>query len=145
MKTKLPSHKDFCSHKILYPDEEVAIEHFLGKTLKEAKKLFIENDLYYADDLRWMGKKAFQYYLPAFVDFITSNDMNISSDTLNSFVSLLKSKLEYDIESIKSCRTILIETLKYCLENYLKFNVDIEVYGDLKGEVSALLQLVKKL
>ncbi len=145
MKTKIPTLKDFSSDKVLTLDEKEAVDHFLGKTLDEAKQLFIENDLYYAGDFMWMGKKAFQYYFPACIDYFMSKDPNTSSDILNHFVSLIKFKIEYEIETIKLCKSMLLNVLEYCEHNYSKFDIDIGIYGDLKSEVSEILELIKKL
>ena len=145
MKSNIPLLKDFSSHKVMCLDEKQAIEHFLGKTFDDAKKLFKKNDLYYADDLRWMEEKAFQFYLPAFIEFIMSDDRNVSSDTLTSFLSLLRSKLEYELDAIKSCRSILIKSLEYCIHNYSKFDVDIEIYGDLKNEIFKILNIIREI
>lgn len=137
----IPLLKDFTSQDIMYPDEKYAIEHFLGKTFDEAKQLFIENDLYYADDLTWMGQKAFQYYLPAFTDYLIS-DRDASSDTLNHFISIIKFKIEHEIESILLCRTELLNTLECCLNNYSKYKVEVEIYGDLEIELKKLFDII---
>jgi hypothetical protein len=42
-------------------DEKRATEHFLGKTLEQAKSLFRMNNLCYFEDLMWMGPKAFNF------------------------------------------------------------------------------------
>ena len=145
MKSELPQLKDFCEYEILYPDEKKAVDHFLGKSLDDAKNLFSENDLYYADDLRWMGEKAFQYYLPAFIDFIMSDNVNISSDSLNNLVSLLRSKIENEMSTIKACKLFLLESLVYCVQNYSKFEVDTKIYGDLKRELLDIMKIIKSL
>lgn len=46
-------------------DGRVACRHFLGKSLAEAEALFRENEIYYQEDLMWMGAKAFCFYVQA--------------------------------------------------------------------------------
>ncbi len=51
-------------------DERAAVRYFCGKSLREAEELFRSNSLAYADDLMWMGPKAFAYYLKAASNYI---------------------------------------------------------------------------
>lgn len=145
MENSLPTLKDFSSDKIFTLDGQEAVDHFLGKTIDEAKQLFLENDLYYIDDFMWMEKKAFRYYLPAFIDYIKSNNPNISSDTLYRFLSLINYKIEYEIETVIFSKTILLNALAYCLQNYLNFDVNIKIYGDLKSETKELIETISAL
>ena len=55
----IPTANDINVHGSL--DEEVACDHFLGKTLDEAEALFRANSLYYQEDLMWMGPRAFVF------------------------------------------------------------------------------------
>jgi hypothetical protein len=42
-------------------DIKYAREHFFGKTLEEAEKLFVENSLWYQEDIMWMPSIPFRY------------------------------------------------------------------------------------
>ncbi len=54
-------------------DERVALEHFFGKDQEDAVALFEENFGYYAEDLTYMGNKAFFYYLGSVKSYLERN------------------------------------------------------------------------
>lgn len=69
----IPTVTDISPTNLLNLDERVAYDHFFGKTLTEARILFSQSDVY-ADDLIWMGRPAFEYYIAAYVDYLKATD-----------------------------------------------------------------------
>lgn len=55
-------------------DERVALEHFGGKNQEDAATLFKEDFGYYAEDLTYMGNKAFFYYLGSVKLYLERNE-----------------------------------------------------------------------
>lgn len=55
-------------------DERSALEHFFGKNQEDAVALFEENFGYYAEELTYMGNKAFFYYLGSVKSYLERNE-----------------------------------------------------------------------
>lgn len=70
MKEKLPSIENFKICGML--EEAYAIEHFYGKNIEDASKLFFDNPLFYQGDLLYMGPEAFFYYIISIKSYILS-------------------------------------------------------------------------
>jgi hypothetical protein len=126
-------------------DEREALEHFLGLDVKDARKLFFENPLYYSSDLIWMGLPAFRYYFPAFAEYLRSEASLMDADALNS----LTSTLAFRIDSLEGERSELAkdecvrDTVKYCLREFDRFDADEIFYPDLKSELSRVLDVLE--
>lgn len=140
---KLPSLEDISPTKGLDLDEKCAIEHFLGKSIDEASLLFKDNALYYENDLMHMGGKAFAFYLPSLKPYLESSESDLDSDIVNSVLVTIRSRLEFDGESICLAKTSISDLLIYCLDNYPKFQVDVDIYGDLESELRRVLNDVQ--
>ena len=71
----LPTLLDISPTKLLDLDEKCAYEHFFGKTREEARQMFAERRGHvYLEDLGWMGVRAFDYYVHAYIDFLDGCD-----------------------------------------------------------------------
>ena len=132
----LPSQHDINVHDSL--DERTACEHFLGKTLEEAEALFRENSLYYQEDLMFMGVKAFRFYVPAAINYIQSPAADGDSDMVNCFAGLLEYRLRYEADLLRPIASRLASACAYVLDNYERFDVIPEIYGDLQPRFVAL-------
>ena len=66
-------------------DERTALVHFFGKNQEDAATLFEENFGYYAEDLTYMGNKAFFYYLGSVKSYLESNEDEL---TPSDYVSI---------------------------------------------------------
>ena len=124
-------------------DGQCAEDHFLGMSLTEAEALFRDNAFYYCGDLLWMGPIAFVYYFKAALSFLESDDSRMESDFVNSMIGTLDSRLfgEYeDFNVIKSGRDDYIAFCKCVLNDYDKFEIIEEVYGDLRPHIEGMLE-----
>jgi len=138
MKTNLPTREEINIHNSL--DEQHACKMFLGKTLEQAEMLFHENALFYQEDLMWMGAVAFRYYVHAFIRYIQSQESNGDSDAINCFVSLLEFRWENEPEELRPIFSELTAACRYILEDYKRFDVNAEIYGDLRLRFKDLIQ-----
>jgi hypothetical protein len=120
-------------------DGRVAEEHFLGKSLDEAIVLFKENGLLYQEDLMWMGPKAYCFYVHAAIAYIKSEDAGGDSDFINSLGGNFEFRLKRDRNEIEAVLGAIKEACEYVLENWSKYDVKSEVYGDLHGKYRELL------
>ena len=119
-------------------DERSACEHFLGKTLHEAEKLFRENSLYYQEDLQWMGPVAFRYYVTAAISYIRSQAAIGDSDIISCLAGILKSRLEHEPNELRPVADRLAYICDYMIDHYDKFEVTREIYGDIRVRLVTL-------
>ena len=121
-------------------DGKVAAEHFLGKSLAEAKLLFVENSINYQEDLLWMGPKAFCFYVTAAIDYIESEHAAGDSDIVSCFRGILEFRMNHDRDEIAAVVPELRRAANYILNNWKKFKVDPELDGDLRSKYQELLR-----
>ena len=50
-----------------------AYQHFAGKSHEQAVELFQENAIYYQEDVMFMPRKCFPFYLRAYMEYLLSN------------------------------------------------------------------------
>ncbi len=70
-------------------DERHALEHFLGRDVQQALELLREHFEYYQEDLMFMGRRGFEYYLEAvwlYVQEWTEEDFGWYVGYLTSFM-----------------------------------------------------------
>lgn len=110
-------------------DEITACKHFYNKTLTEAEVLFRENSLNYCQDLMWMGSSAFKFYLQAAINYLQSQYSVGDNDIINCLFSVVeyRRKEKEFLLAIDHVNTMIA----YVIDNYDKFEVDINIYGDL--------------
>ena len=131
---------DLCHH-LDYPDldAQVAVENFLGKTGSEAEALFEENALGLMQDLMWMGPIAFCYYVAAAINYIKSPG-SVDDSELDCFLGSVGFQLEYGRRAIAPVIPQLRAAVQYVIENWTKFDVDPEFYGDLRNQYDEMLK-----
>jgi len=145
MSNDIPTATEISPTQGLNLDEKQAIEHFFGKTLDEAEALFREHAIYYAEDLMWMGDKGFRFYFQAFCRFLESVHSEGGADALNSLISLLEFRIEYEPQSILRAKETILSILDHCVKHYLKFEIRAEIYGDLRTKLLQLQKIVREL
>ena len=122
-------------------DGKCAVKHFEGKSVEQASKLFEDNGLYYCDYLRWMGPVGFKFYFKAALVYLKSAASRRDPDFLNSMIGILESRLfgEYnDYEGIKDGIDDYVEFCSYALDNYDAYDLDENIYGDLRTNLRSL-------
>ena len=139
----LPSKADISPTSGVDLDEIAALEHFYGKNQSDATKLFFEDPLYYEEDLKWMGSKAFVFYFPSIEPYLLSKESEGDADIVNALIGTVKSRLEDDPLTIKECQTPVLRILTFVSEGLEKFQVDPAINGDVAGELSDLIDKVQ--
>jgi hypothetical protein len=122
-------------------DGKCAVKHFEGKSVDQATKLFEDNGLYFSGDLRWMGPVGFKFYFKAALAYLKSVKSHGDSDFLNSMIGILESRLfgEYnDLEVTKGGIDDYVEFCSYALNNYDAYDLDQNIYGDLRPNLQSL-------
>ena len=83
------------------------------------------------DDLRWMPRIPFQYYMIGFKDFVASRNFEPSdaSDSANCFIGLVLEKLENHPDHILAIMPELMPTVEYVANHQAEFEADENIYG----------------
>jgi hypothetical protein len=118
-------------------DGQAACEHFFGKSLDEAEAMFRERDLYYQEDLMWMGAPAFRYYVPAALQYVRRSTGDVS-EFVSWLVSTLEHRLEWDREELAPVASQLAEFCGYVIEHWSRFSEGAEFYGDVPARCESL-------
>jgi hypothetical protein len=95
-------------------DGRVACRHFLGKSLAEAEALFRENEIYYQEDLMWMGAKAFCFYVQAAMNYVR-RERTKPAAFLAHLTSTLEFRIEADVDGLRPVARPLLEFLEEML------------------------------
>jgi hypothetical protein len=134
----LPTRQDINLHDSL--DERHACEIFLGKSLEEAEALFRENALFYHEDLMWMGPVAFRFYVGAAIRYIQSEAAAGDSDAVNSFVGVLEYWSEHEPAELVPIAAPLAAFCGYIVEHHDRFDLTLEIHGDVRARFQVLQQ-----
>lgn len=121
-------------------DGQCAERHFLGKTLEETEALFRESSLTYQEDLMFMGPVAFRFYVHAAISYIRGEAANGDSDIISCFAGILRIRLDHEADELVAIAAPLASLCAFVLENYNRFDVMAEIYGDLRPKYRALEQ-----
>lgn len=117
-------------------DEISACEHFLNKTLQQAEAMFRENSSYYQEDLMWMGIRAFNFYLQSVINYLKSDDSTGDDHLIDCLYEIVIFRLNEKEFLLVIDR--LNEMIDYVIDNYDKFKVNKDIYGDLIGKYRQL-------
>ena len=126
-------------------DAAYARKNFQGKTLTEAELLFRDNALHYQEDLMHMGPDGFRYYVPAFTRYLESPDAVDDSDAVNCFASLIAYRLDWQPQTLAPVASLLVKTCQHILQQYDRFDLIPEIYGDLRPDYEAIITRLNKL
>jgi len=125
-------------------DIQYAYKHFFGKSLVEAFALFVENSLYYEEDVMFMPKVCFRYYLHAYMSYLLSPSSSCDSGGACSFFGLVECRL-VDIQSSDSGLVgRVLEVLHRLRENQEFYGADKKIYGSFTKKADTCLLKVQK-
>lgn len=122
-------------------DEITASEHFLNKTLEEAEALFRQNSSFYQEDLMWMGPKAFRFYLHAAINYLKSEYASGDDHLIDCLYEIVVFRSTEN--EIGLARDVVNRLIGFVIENYDKFTVDIDIYGNLLEKYKILQTKLK--
>ncbi len=136
---RLPTKEEINVYNSL--DEISACEHFFNKTLEQAEALFRENSAYYQEDLMWMGIYAFNFYLQAMILYLQSDDSAGDDHLIDCLYATIVFRSD-EKEFIVAVDRIN-ELIDYVIKNYEKFNVNNDIYGDLREKYRQIQNQLK--
>jgi len=92
-----------------------------------------------ADELLFMPRGAFQYYVLAFAEFMKSKRAKGDSDSASSFVRLLLAREQRDLGSVARIYEDLAPVVDFVAANQARFDANPEIYGAF-GELAENLR-----
>ena len=139
---RIPGHAEWRGYE---NDLDVKWAHDLlfGKSIDEVQGLFGENrSIERADELLFMPRIPFQYYVLAFAKFVTSEAARGDSDSASSFLNLLIGREERDPGSVAQIAEELADAVEFVASRQQWFDAKPEIYGSFKAKEQRLRQLI---
>lgn len=136
---RVPSEEDWGNYQTDL-DQNHAHQRFAKRTNQEIQPHFKQNPLALAEDLHWMPKIPFQYYMVGFRDFIETEDFGPmwSSDAASSFLNLVLNKLENHPDFIVPIMPDLISTIEFVANHQARFKAEEKIYGNFKEKLKQI-------
>lgn len=96
-----------------------------------------------AEDLHWMPKIPFQYYMIGFRDFITAENFEPGepSDAASCFLNLIINKLENHPDFIVTIMPDLMPTIEFVASHQARFKANIDIYGNFYKKLKQIQKL----
>jgi hypothetical protein len=134
----IPSEQDWEGVNNSYDlDAAYAYKVFFGKSIAETQIDFARNPIERTDELRFMPKMPFQYYIIAFRDFVIDIDKldDWKSDAASCFISLAEEMLENKPDFIVPVYHKLESSLKFIAQNQSLYDADEDIYGSFQSTI----------
>ena len=131
MSASVPTEEDWGNWKDDL-DQKYAHGLFAGKTNEEMQPHFQRCVIERADEIRWMLKIPFQYYILGFRDHVMSGDFDEygSPDAASCFLNLVEEKLKSHPDYIFPVMQELMPAVKHVAHNQSTYDADVGIYGD---------------
>jgi len=130
-------------------DLDVADAHevFAGKTNEDVQEDFARAVIERTDELRWMPKVPFQYYIFGFRDYVMAGKFDLfdSSDAASCFLELIEEKLQNQPDYILPVMDELMPAIIHVSRNQAAYDADIDIYGDFQEKGRRIAELYRRL
>ena len=130
---KVPGRKEWAGYE---SDLDVRAAHrmMFGKSNDDIQKHFGEiHSISRADELLFMPRRAFQYYVFAFAQFMMSKNAKADSDSACPFLRLLVAREERDPGSVRQVYVQLAPVVAHVASHQEYFGADPDIYGPIHG------------
>lgn len=142
MRRKVPNAQDWAGYEKDL-DAKYAHRLFFGRTTSEVLHLFGDGrGIERASELLYMPRRAFQYYVLAFAQFLRSDQGAGQADDASPFLNLLLAREKFDPRSVAEMYAELEPTVEFVASNQSHFNADPGIYGDFRERAQALKAIV---
>jgi hypothetical protein len=128
-------------------DIKYAHDMFIGKTNEQMLSEYKDRVLSRSEDIFWMPKRPFQYYICGFRDFVMRQDFGLceSADAASSFLNLIVHKLENQPDFILPILQQLLPDIEFIANNQELFEADEEIYGNFQDTLARINGLIGKI
>ncbi len=115
-------------------DQEWAHRQFAGRTNPDMLPEFDRDVLARSEDLHWMPKIPFRYYMLGFRDYVSAGRFvqSFASDAASCFLRLVLVLLETEPAKIVPMMPELLPTLRYVGGNQALFDAKEDIYGSFR-------------
>ena len=119
---------------------------FFGKSVPEVIQHFTVSGrcIERADELLFMPRKAFQYYVFAFAEYLRSEESIGEPDAASPFMNLLLNREKKDPGSVMEIYDDLFPAIDFVASNQGRFDANPEIYGSFREKGDALAEMFKK-
>lgn len=118
---------------------------FFGRSNEEMFAYFSRNVMMRAQDLRFMPKLPFMYYIQGFADFVLSGSYGNQdpNDVANCFLSVVGERVRDDPSALAPMCDAIVAALDFLSKNQNPEYLDI--YGDFRQQANSIKSLLTKL
>jgi hypothetical protein len=121
-------------------DASYAHAHWFGRSLDDMQKEFPDGrSIERADELLFMPRQAFQFYIFAFAQYVMSEPAIGDSDAASAFLGFLTAREKRDPGSVAQVYAQLAPTIEFVATSQARFDASHAIYGDF-AEKAAILQ-----
>lgn len=123
-------------------DDGYAYKNFFGRSLQQAVNQFEENAIFYQEDLMYMPKVPFLFYLQAYIKYLRSEKSVGDSDGASCFLGLIEFKVKEDWNDFDGRFQNYISDINFVADNQEKYDADIDIYGSFTIKRETILKIV---
>jgi hypothetical protein len=115
-------------------DVTYAYNLFFGKSVQEVMKYYSADGrcIERADELRFVPRQVFQYYIQAFTEYLCSKRAVGDSDAASPFLNLLLDREERDPGSVMEIYDKLSDTVDFVASHQKYFKAPQNIYGNFQ-------------
>lgn len=140
---KIPGTEDWAGHTDV--DARNVHAFWFGKSLDEVQKFFEGGQsIQRGDELLFMPRRAFQFYIFAFAQYVMSEAAADDADGASSFLNFLTAREKGDPGSVAQIYEPLQATIEFVAESQARFGADHNLYGDFREKAAGLAKLCGK-
>ena len=140
---KIPGPEEWAGHQDI--DARNVHAFWFGKSLDEVQQFFAGGrSIQRGNELLFMPRRAFQFYIFAFAQYVMSDAAVGDSDGASSFLLFLTAREKEDPGSVAQIYEQLQATIEFVAESQPRFDADHDVYGDFRERAAELAKLCGK-
>jgi hypothetical protein len=130
-------------------DERYTIKEYLGKDIEYTKERYYHLcGISVLHDFYFVGTKAARYYLFGAFRYLQEDkkdeyEWSEAQEVYSALPNVLLKHLEENSKDMAYIADYLMRFCQWAIDNYEKFNVDEEIYGDTRREYMELLDKIK--
>jgi len=138
---EMPSIEDFYFKKD--GEEQYLIDIFFGKNIEQAKEIYKNgNPAFLTTEMRYIGTKAFCYYIFCIFEYLQEYEKQSLDDQAEVYcilVDVLEEHWKRNPNEMKLIFQYVIDFIYWAILNYEKFQVNENIFGNVKEKYNALL------
>jgi hypothetical protein len=139
---KIPGDAEWAGYK---DDIDARYAHgfWFGKSLDDMQPQFADGrSIERGDELMFMPRRAFQFYVFAFAQYVMSDAAIGDSDGASSFLNYLIAREKRDPGSVAQVYARLESTLDFVAASQARFDASHDIYGDFPEKAEELRKLI---